>query len=189
MLRILLSLSAAIVACSPSPQDAAMHRPGQPQSTNREAGDARASVRQAADGKPVPRGADDRAHAAQGPILEAVSAADTPVLAPMPTVAGDLPAEAIGRRTLSTAFVMIGPDRQLTVDLHDGRTIVLRDVVMRPKDYCGVQVLGGVTGKRYCGRYDDVATARPGDAVAGSREGNPAVSDPSGAVAKPVKRP
>ncbi|HEV7660425.1 MAG TPA: hypothetical protein VGO55_11320 [Allosphingosinicella sp.] len=67
---------------------------------------------------------------------------------------------------MSTAFVWVGPDGHLTVELRDGRAIVLRDVVMRPRDYCGVQVLGGSAGTRYCGGYGDVAAARPGGAPA-----------------------
>jgi hypothetical protein len=59
---------------------------------------------------------------------------------------------------LSTAFVRVGPDGHLTVELRDGRTMVLRDVVMRPRDYCGVLV----AGTRYCGGYGDIAAARPG---------------------------
>lgn len=76
----------------------------------------------------------------------------------------DSPAEAQGRRTLSTAFVRLGPGGHLTVELRSGRAIVLRDVVMRPTDYCGVQVLGGAAGRRFCGGYGDVAAARPGGA-------------------------
>lgn len=77
----------------------------------------------------------------------------------------DSPIAALGRRTLSTAFVRVGPDGHLTVDLQDGRTLVLRDVVMGPKDYCGVEL----SGKRYCGGYAEVAAARPGqpEAAAG----------------------
>jgi hypothetical protein len=67
---------------------------------------------------------------------------------------------------LSTAFVWAGPDGQLTVELRDGRAIVLRDVAMRPRDYCGVLVVGGAAGTRYCGGYGDVAAARPGGAPA-----------------------
>lgn len=78
----------------------------------------------------------------------------------------DSPAEAQGRRTLSTAFVMLGPGGQLTIELRDGRTIVLRDVVMRPRDYCGVQVQGDTAGRRYCGGYGEVAAARAGGAPA-----------------------
>jgi hypothetical protein len=57
---------------------------------------------------------------------------------------------------------MVGPDGHLTVELRSGRTMVLRDVVMRPRDFCGVQVLGGSPGTRYCGGYGDIAAARPG---------------------------
>ena len=98
--------------------------------------------------------------AIQGPIPEVVSAAGNPGHA----MSDDLFAKAAGRRTLSTAFVRVGPDRHLTVELRDGRVLVLRDVVMRPRDYCGAQVQGGSPGKRYCGLYADIATARPGGA-------------------------
>lgn len=74
----------------------------------------------------------------------------------------DTPAEARGRKIVSTAFVMIGPDGQLTVELRDGRVLELRDVTMGPRDYCGRPVSDTPTGKRYCGKYDDVAAARPG---------------------------
>ena len=85
----------------------------------------------------------------------------------------DSPEEAEGRRTLSTAFVRLGAGENLTVELRDGRTLVLRDVVMRPADFCGVQELAGSAGRRYCGGYGDVAAARTGGAPA------PDVSDPS----------
>lgn len=77
-----------------------------------------------------------------------------------------LPAEGRGRRILSTAFVRLGPGEHLSVELRDGRALVLRDVVMRRKDYCGVQVSGGRAGARYCGGYAEVAAARPGQAPA-----------------------
>jgi hypothetical protein len=76
----------------------------------------------------------------------------------------DSPQEALGRRILSTAFVRVGPDGHLTVELHDGRVLVLRDVVMGPKDYCGAHVAGGSAPVRYCGGYAEVAVARPGGA-------------------------
>jgi hypothetical protein len=98
--------------------------------------------------------------AAQGPIPESVSAAGNPAPAPP----ADSPAAAIGRRTLSTAYVRVGPDGHLTVELQGGRVLVLRDVVLRRKDYCGVQVLGGPAGAKYCGGYAEVAAARPGGA-------------------------
>jgi len=99
-----------------------------------------------------------------------------PVPASLPA---DSPAEAEGRRTLSTAFVRVGPDGHLTVELHDGRAMVLRDVVMRPRDFCGVLVLGGSAGKRYCGGYGDIAAARPG--------GGPAPGAPDPATLNPVE--
>jgi hypothetical protein len=80
---------------------------------------------------------------------------------------------------LSTAFVRVGPDGHLTVELRDGRAMVLRDVVMRPRDYCGVQVLGGSAGTRYCGGYGDIAAARPG--------GVPAPDAPDPAALDPVE--
>lgn len=91
---------------------------------------------------------------------EPVSAAENPAPAPQPT----LSLEAQGRRTLSTAFVMVDPNGYLTVRLRDGQVVVLRDVVMRPADYCGVRALGGKPGARYCGRYADVVAASPGRA-------------------------
>ena len=70
---------------------------------------------------------------------------------------------AQGRRILSTAYVMVGPDGRLTVELRGGRVLLLRDVVMGPKDYCGVQVRGEKAGAKYCGGYAEVAAARAGD--------------------------
>ena len=96
---------------------------------------------------------------------------------PAPAARADSPAEAEGRRTLSTAFVRVGPDGHLTVELRNGRAMVLRDVVMRPRDFCGVQVLGGSAGTRYCGGYGDIAAARPGGAPAPDAP-NPATLNP-----------
>ena len=95
------------------------------------------------------------------------------------SVNSDSPAEAQGRRTLSTAFVRVGADRHLTVELSDGRAMVLRDVAMGPREYCGVLVLGDPAGKRYCGGYGDIATARPG--------GGPAPGAPDPATLDPVE--
>jgi len=111
----------------------------------------------------------------QGSIPEPEFAAATPA----PAVRADSPAEAEGRRTLSTAFVRMSPGGHLTVELRTGQAVVLRDVVMRPRDYCGVQVLGGSAGRRYCGGYGDVAAARPG--------GAPALDEPSPGVLSPVE--
>ncbi len=124
---------------------------------------------------PVPGAA-----AAQGPIPEPVSAAENPA----PARRADSPAEAEGRRTLSTAFVRVGPDGHLTVELRDGRTIVLRDVKMGPRDYCGVQAAGGSTGKKYCGGYGEIGAARsvgrPGPDVL-----DPATLNPAGPAGGP----
>ena len=122
MSRILLPYLAALVACTPSPKEAAMRNPS------------------------------------PAPVAAAESAA--------PARRADSPAEAEGRRTLSTAFVRLGPGGHLTVELRDGREVVLRDVVMRARDYCGVHALGGAAGTRYCGGYAEVAAARPGGAPA-----------------------
>lgn len=117
----------------------------------------------------------DRAQAGQGSLPGPVSAAENPA----PTPLADSPAEAQGRRTLSTAFVMVGPDGHLTVELRDGSAMVLRDVVMRPRDFCGLQVLGGSAGIRYCGGYGDVGAARPG--------GGPAPDVPKPMALNPVE--
>ena len=119
----------------------------------------------------------------QGSIPEPVSAAEDTAPAP----GADSPAEAEGRRTLSTAFVRVGPGGHLTVELRDGRTIVLRDVVMRARDYCGVQVPGGSARTRYCGGYGDVAAARPGGAPAPD-EPDPAILNPAEAGHSPSGR-
>jgi hypothetical protein len=144
MIRILLPSLAALVACTPSPQETAMRNPSLvPATAARDAGGTHKE--------------------GQGPGPEPASAAENPA----PSPRADSPAEAEGRRTLSTAFVRVGPDGHLTVELRDGRALVLRDVVMRPRDYCGVQVLGGAAGARYCGGYGDVAAARAGGAPTG----------------------
>ena len=87
----------------------------------------------------------------------------------------DTPAEAEGRRILSTAFVRLGPGGYLTVELRDGRTLALRDVVMRRRDYCGVQA--GGSPARFCGGYAEIAAARPGGAAAPAAP-DPAASNP-----------
>lgn len=152
--RISLSFAAVLAACTPSPQETAMHSPSP----------------DPAQSSPAGQGSGGQERAAQGPIPEPASVAENPVPGPP----ADSPAEAQGRRTLSTAFVRMGPDGRLTVELRDGRELVLRDVVMRRKDYCGVQILGGKAGAKYCGGYAEVAAARPGAAPAP----DPAVSSP-----------
>lgn len=126
---------------------------------------------------PAVRDAGNQERAAVGPGAEPVSAAENPAPAPP----ADSRAEAEGRRTLSTAFVRVGPDGHLTVELQGGRVLVLRDVVMRRKDYCGVQVLGGKAGARYCGGYSEIAAARPG--------GAPARAEPDLAAPNPLASP
>ena len=91
----------------------------------------------------------------------------------------DSPAAARGRLILSTAFVRVGPDGHLTVELHDGRVLVLRDVTIGPKNYCGVHVPGDRAGARYCGAYAEIMAARPG--------GAPASDQPDLAAPKPVE--
>lgn len=78
----------------------------------------------------------------------------------------DSPAAARGRRTLSTAFVRVGADGYLTVELNDGRTLVLRDVVMGPQKYCGKPASGNPVNRSHCGSYADIAAAYPGGAPA-----------------------
>ena len=130
---IVFSLALQLAACTPSPQKVVMPDPSNTTQNP----------------------------SANGPEQPA-PAIIPPVAVPKPTGPGpmtDTPAEALGRRTLSTAFVMVGPDGHLTVELLDGRVIVLRDVVMGPNDYCGVQVAARTS---YCGGYSEVAAARPG---------------------------
>jgi hypothetical protein len=81
----------------------------------------------------------------------------------------------------------VGPDGHLTVELRNGRALVLRDVVMRPRDFCGVLVHGGSAGSRYCGGYGDVAAARPGG-VPASDVLNPAALNPVEPGRGPSKR-
>jgi len=184
MARILLSFAAALAACTPSPQETAMHNPSPDPGTTAQ-GSSEAGSDGQASGAPEParHSPGDHQRAAQGPMPEPASAAENPV----PDLAADSPAEAEGRRTLSTAFVRVGPDGRLTVELRSGRVLVLRDVVMRRKDYCGVQVLGGKAGARYCGGYAEVAAARPG-AAPSSEQPDPAASNPAGSPGSPAKR-
>lgn len=151
MLRILLSITSILAACTPSPQKAAM--PGS---------DPVSGIAVQASSEASPQGSGS---VAPGKIA--------------PDPLADSPAAALGRRILSTAFVWVGPDGYLTVDLHDGRVLVLRHVVMRPRDYCGVQAAGDPARARYCGGYAEVAAARPG--------GGPAPAETDRAVSTPVE--
>jgi hypothetical protein len=108
------------------------------------------------------QGSGDQEAAALGPVAQPVSAEENPA----PATLADSPAEAKGRRTLSTAFVRVGPDGLLTVKLRDERVLILRNVVMHRKKYCGLQVLGEQARAEYCGGYAEVAAAQPGGAPA-----------------------
>jgi hypothetical protein len=130
---VVLSLALTLTACTPSPQKVTMTDPS---NTTQSSG-------------------------ARGPEQSAPGTIP-PVAAPNAEPLTNTPAEALGRRTLSTAFVRVGPDGHLTVELLDGRVIVLRDVIMGSKDYCGVQIAGNPPSTKYCGGYAEVAAARPG---------------------------
>jgi hypothetical protein len=153
-----------------------MRNPGPvPETAARESRETNTEGHGSAAPSPTGRGAGERAQATQGSLPEPVSAAENPAQAPR----ADSPAEAEGRRTLSTAFVRMGADGHLTVELRNGRAMVLRDVVMRPRDYCGVRGPGGSAGTRYCGGYGDIAAARPG--------GMPAPDAPNPVALNPVE--
>ena len=162
MFRISLPISAMLAACTPSSQKDAMASPS-PDSehifqnssisspTGDRSGASDLSGRDLGDGEPVDL----------GPAPASVAVAKN---AALDRLAGS-PEAAVGRRILSTAFVRLGPDGHLTVELRNGRVVILRDVVMRPKDYCGVQVAGDSARAKYCGAYAEVAAARPGGAL------------------------
>ena len=158
MLRILLSISSIpissmLIACTPSPQKAAMPNPSHVSGTT--------------------VGNLDSAVMGRTPEPEAIAKKSAP--GPL----GDSPEEAQGRRILSTAFVRLGAGGHLTVELHNGHVLALRDVVMRARDYCGVQVAGDPARAKYCGGYAEVAAARPGGAQAVSNAVEPAPGPPA----------
>lgn len=136
-----------------------------------------------ASGVPIParQSAADLNRAAQGPIPEPVSAAANP-LPPSPAAST---AWTEGRRILSRAVVLMGSDRHITVELRDGRVLVLRDVVVRPKDYCGVQVLGGAAKAKHCGGFAQIVAARPGGVPP---QPDPAATQAPGLPHDPAKR-
>lgn len=94
-------------------------------------------------------------------------------------VPNDTPVAAEGRRILSTAIVRIGPDSHLTVELRDGRVLVLRNVTVGAGNYCGEFVSGAPGGKKFCGDFADVSAARPG--------GGPMTGSPDQATGEPIK--
>ncbi len=93
----------------------------------------------------------------------------------------DLPVAAEGRRILSTAIVRMGPDGHLTVELRDGRVLVLRNVTVGAENYCGEPVSGAPAGKKFCGDFAEVRAARPGG---GTMTGSP--DHATGDVIKPA---
>ena len=145
MLRILLSISSMLAACTASPQKAAMT---------------------------------SSTHVLEPAVMGLISEPEAVAKNAAPGPLADSPAEARGRLILSTAFVRVGPDGHLTVELHNGHVLALRDVVMRPKDYCGVHVAGDRAAARYCGGYAEVAGARPGGAQVTSNVVEPAPGPP-----------
>lgn len=170
MLRMLLPFSTALATCTPPQDDVMRNSNPVPATVGQGSSEVTLGSHGLATSEMAGQDLGNRGQAAQGPIPEAVSAAEnsapTPAAPPSPTSAPalpvDSPIEALGRRTLSTAFVRVGPDGHLTVELRSGRVVVLRDVVMRVRKYCGVQVMDGLPGAQYCGGYADVAAARPG---------------------------
>jgi hypothetical protein len=160
MLRLLMPCVAALGACAP-PQETAMRTAGPPYTTALGSDAPGSGKRAAAAIRPAGVGEGDREPTGPDP-----APAPTITAVPTPGPHADSPDAALGRRILSTAFVRVGPDGHLTVELRDGQVLVLRDVVMRREDYCGVDVLGAKPdaklGARRCGGYAEVAVARPG---------------------------
>jgi hypothetical protein len=68
-----------------------------------------------------------------------------------------------GRQVFSTAFVLMGPDRRLTVELRDRRVVVLENPRANPGDFCGAVVAGPglARGSKFCAGYAEVMAARP----------------------------
>lgn len=64
-----------------------------------------------------------------------------------------------GRRIVSSAFVRVGPDGYLTVELRSGERLVLRDVTIGAAQYCGTSM---PTSAKHCGDYADIVSAAPG---------------------------
>ena len=176
MLRIFISCSWVLAGCTPSVHDAAMRKSSHvPPTTAQGSRPIISEGEGPAASSSTGQHADNRGHDAQGLIPEPICAAEN-FVAPVGRPA-ELPADALGRRMLSAAFVRVGPDGHLTVELRSGRLLVLRNVVMRPKKYCGEYVIAGGGGEQYCGRYADVAMARAGGLPAHEELGR-AISNP-----------
>lgn len=158
---LLLPLSPVLAACTPSPQEVPMPNSGPDhqsigQPTAEQAKDQGPIVPSTATPSMTERSIEGDGQAVTRPEPLAV------IKNAPPASPSDSPAAALGRRTLSTAFVRTGPDGHVTIELRDGRVLVLRDVVMQAKNYCGAHVLGTQPGRQFCGEYVDVAAARPG---------------------------
>lgn len=165
-------VSAALTACAPTPQNNG--RASDPAEratiaaiTNGTAGDATVTA------------------ATSAPMSEPGSVAEKLYPGTSATASGDADADAQGRRTVSTAFVRLGPGGHLLVTMRNGRELALRDVTMEERALCGVPVVGGrgerpdigdrsdagerpYAGERQCYRYAGVAAARAVDAATGT---------------------
>jgi hypothetical protein len=158
---VLPIFAAALAACTPSSQDNTLPNSGPaPGHTVKGFSRAASEVQGSNVSRPAARGAGGSQSAAPGPISEPVSMTANAAAAKLT----DSPAAARGRRTLSTAFVRVGPDGRLTLELADGGVLVLRDVVMRPKDYCGLRIVDGSATKQFCGKYGEIEKAWPSGA-------------------------
>lgn len=122
--------------------------------------------------------------AVTAPMPQPVSVIDNPYpdTAASPSAKPDADTDtdmaAQGRRTVSTAFVRLGPGGHLLLVLRNGSDAVLSGVTMEQRAVCGVAVassLDGRLGKRQCYKYAEIANARainsatiPGPVLPGS---------------------
>lgn len=152
----LTSASAALTACAPTPQEVTR------------APDLGERATAAVTNGIVGGGIDTAA--AIAPMLDPVSAAENPY--PTTPMSPPEDADAEGRRTVSTAFVRLGPGGHLSVSMRDGRQLALRDVTMEKRVFCGVPIADGRdersgAGERQCYPYGEVTAARAVDAATG----------------------
>lgn len=141
--RFLSVTCLTLAACTPSPQEAAL---------SGSVPNSRVKIQNTGELRPAGNSSSLRNDASPDPLTGS-------------------PAAAEGRRILSTAFVRVGADGHLTVDLQDGRVMVLRNVTLGPRNYCGVRVRGDHPDDRYCGSYAEVVAARPGGAPVSQQPG------------------
>lgn len=178
MLRFLVIIAPALAACAPAPQKEVMQNstdiPVDASNSSSESSLAgNVPDNPALSTRVAPDAPQDR------PITSRHSAAAS--VHPDSSVTADTPAGAEGRRIVSTAFVRLGPGEYLTVELRGGQAVVLRDVTMRAKDFCGVRIAGAQGEIKYCGQYGEVVAARPGGGPA--HGGSP--DDPAGVPLDP----